>query len=391
MSHIIFLQIACTQELLMGSFFLYFRSEGDRSRKLLSSILLLCSMAMLTAIIIIPDQQIIQLRNIYFSHALIAMHTISTTLLFLYVVEVFRPGLLNLRTAGAILFPGMSSTLLYYIGIYIMNEPIRTLTCMSDLLMYVNEFNVWFRFVVFLTNLGYFYAIFRYFVKFYRRRNDETPEDQPAYTHATWMQYFAWGFFLAALLYILLLFNFLRIALDLLFLITTLVYGYLIYHGMFHKNPEPAMAFDAIDMDMDITGSEEDTSALPYDSIREEKFVELLPEYAHQIKEWMNTTKPYLRKDFKLMDVNEILLLNRSYLSRVFNKGLGGSFSQVVQNYRVEEAKRLLRKYPGMRIEEVAYQSGFSTLATFYAVFQKQTGVTPTRFKDNLHKVPQEV
>ena len=56
----------------------------------------------------------------------------------------------------------------------------------------------------------------------------------------------------------------------------------------------------------------------------------------------MAERKPYLRGDFKFMDVSEILPLNRTYLSRVFNDGFGDSFSGVVRDYRIRETEEML-------------------------------------------------
>ena len=64
-------------------------------------------------------------------------------------------------------------------------------------------------------------------------------------------------------------------------------------------------------------------------------FLNKLPAYHDEIANWMIKEKPYLNPSFKLMDVSNILPLNRTYLSRVFNDGFGESFSNVVRNYRI--------------------------------------------------------
>lgn len=56
------------------------------------------------------------------------------------------------------------------------------------------------------------------------------------------------------------------------------------------------------------------------------RFVDKIPEYKAMLEQWMQTEKPHLNKDFKLLDVMQVLPLNRSYLSRIFNEAYGETF-----------------------------------------------------------------
>ena len=58
------------------------------------------------------------------------------------------------------------------------------------------------------------------------------------------------------------------------------------------------------------------------------------------------------------------------------------SFSQTVTTLRIERSRRLLREAPAMTIAEIAFASGFDSLATFYRVFRAVQGVTPGDFRD---------
>lgn len=102
------------------------------------------------------------------------------------------------------------------------------------------------------------------------------------------------------------------------------------------------------------------------------------PEFRKQLEQWMAENKPYLDKDFRLVDIMQVLPMNRTYLSRYINSTYGCSFSQFVTNYRIEEAKRLLSERPDMRLHEVAESSGFSSAAVFTRTFTKETGYSPT-------------
>lgn len=111
------------------------------------------------------------------------------------------------------------------------------------------------------------------------------------------------------------------------------------------------------------------------------KFEANLDSYYLSIKTWIEESKPYLRKDFRLMDVAEHLPMCRAYLSKVFNEGFGSSFSGVVRRYRIEEAKRLLESEPSMRLGMVSEMSGFSSVGTFHRAFAQACGVTPAQYR----------
>ena len=69
----------------------------------------------------------------------------------------------------------------------------------------------------------------------------------------------------------------------------------------------------------------------------DESFEARIPEYAATIRQWFDT-HPYFNQAFKLTDVQAVVPLNRTYLSRIFNEGLGESFSDYVRDRRMAEA-----------------------------------------------------
>ena len=111
-------------------------------------------------------------------------------------------------------------------------------------------------------------------------------------------------------------------------------------------------------------------------------FVDKLPGYKVKLEEWMLTEKPYLRKDFKLIDAMKILPLNRSYLSRLFNEGYGESFYHFVMRYRLEESKRLLLSRPDLNITNIAELSGFSSISVFGRAFHQYMNCSPMQWRE---------
>ena len=90
----------------------------------------------------------------------------------------------------------------------------------------------------------------------------------------------------------------------------------------------------------------------------------------HGLKE----EKPYLREDLRLTDLQRIFPISRSYLSQLFNRELGQSFSDYVNQFRIEESKRLMDTEPNVSIQEIAERSGFHSISTFRRAFPEVYG-----------------
>lgn len=381
MSLFFFFQIACAQEYLMGGIFLLLRSKGIRSRKLLGTVLVINSINVYIRTLTMEPEQILSMKQNFLNPVLMTAGGFIAGLLLLYILEVIRPGWISWKKCLLVVAPCLIPIAVYRLTLFLLNEPIRTLSGTADLMAYIGEFNVWFRFVLIATTFACVLAI-NWFLSHYQSYYNRWCEANYANTEKmdiSWIKYFGWGLFIVTLLYYCLMFNVWEYSFEVHQVGTLTVVGYLIYKGMFHVNPYPEKYFAKT---MDETEAAQQDKAGEEDEVSVESFRNYLPEYVDQLQVWMVTTQPYLRKDFKLIDVSEILPLNRTYLSRVFNEGLGGSFSQVVQNYRVKKALDLLGQHPPIRLEEIASRSGFASLSTFYSVFQKQTGMSPKRYRD---------
>ncbi len=77
-------------------------------------------------------------------------------------------------------------------------------------------------------------------------------------------------------------------------------------------------------------------------------------------------------------------------VSQAFNEGMKKTFYDVVNGYRVEEAKRLLldSKNRNYTILSVGFEAGFNSKTTFNTVFKKFTGLTPTEYRDKQKQSP---
>ena len=99
--------------------------------------------------------------------------------------------------------------------------------------------------------------------------------------------------------------------------------------------------------------------------------------YRATLEAWLDKDKPYLNPDFQLIDLRQVLPLNRTYLSQLINTEYGCTFYQFVNRRRIDEAKRMKTEHPDWTIQEICQRCGFSSPRVFYRTFARETGMTP--------------
>ena len=103
----------------------------------------------------------------------------------------------------------------------------------------------------------------------------------------------------------------------------------------------------------------------------------------NRISSLMEERKPYLDSELKLGDVAIALGTNRNAISSSINVCAGCSFTQFVNTYRINHAKRLMRSQPNIKMLEIWTASGFATESYFFRTFKAMTGMTPSDWKQN--------
>jgi YesN/AraC family two-component response regulator len=88
---------------------------------------------------------------------------------------------------------------------------------------------------------------------------------------------------------------------------------------------------------------------------------------------------------FGVCELAESLQVNKSYLIRRFNRETGISPGQYLQSVRIARAKELLPN-PRYSLEVIAVLCGYSCANYFCKVFKKETGETPTGYRNNAAK-----
>lgn len=109
-----------------------------------------------------------------------------------------------------------------------------------------------------------------------------------------------------------------------------------------------------------------------------------MEEIAGKIVSAIGQDKLYQESELTLQNLADKLQLPSYQVSQAINEGLKKNFYDLVNGYRVEEAKRLLleSKNRNYTILSVGFEAGFNSKTTFNTVFKKFTGLTPTEYRE---------
>lgn len=100
-------------------------------------------------------------------------------------------------------------------------------------------------------------------------------------------------------------------------------------------------------------------------------------------EKFIKQDKNYLDSNLSLELTAENLGINKSHLSRIINSELGKSFSDYVNELRVEKAKSYLAnpEFSNYTLVAIGLEAGFNSKTAFNDAFKKFTGMTPSEFK----------
>lgn len=379
---------------LGGASLLFLRGRNNRSRRLLASIMLAWGIFYVIRIV----GMLMGNQNLYFTKVDIANVFLLTSgnlyliILLLYPLEIVRPGWLNLKRTGLLLLPYIGVTLFYYFVLSLLGQKPLILSDINQFMKHIGQFNVWFRILMTLSIAAYLAYLFRLtwrYKEFYQQwcRNNYSDDET---MNISWLQQYGIGVVLIGVAYFWGVFDGNTYSFIIHNLTVQCFFCYTLYKGLFHDNPYTENFFSySLDENeacqkaelKEKVSSTENVCLLEVEG-NENAFLKKLPTYCDEISSWMIKKKPYLNPNFKLIDVSEILPLNRTYLSRVFNEGFGNSFNDVVRNYRLREAEWLLVNRKDIPVGQVGELCGFSSPSVFHRAFvQSHDGLTPNCYR----------
>lgn len=109
----------------------------------------------------------------------------------------------------------------------------------------------------------------------------------------------------------------------------------------------------------------------------------------NEAREWLTKlekaiTEKALYKDpnLKLQDLAKKINISAHQLSQLLNDNLGKSFSTYINEYRIDEACKLIAVNDRLTFEAIGYEVGYNSKSTFYVAFKKVRDTTPALFKE---------
>lgn len=111
----------------------------------------------------------------------------------------------------------------------------------------------------------------------------------------------------------------------------------------------------------------------------------------NKLEDLMSKDKIYRSKDLSLDMLAETLETNRTYISIVINKYTNMTFHNYVNMYRINEAIKILSsENDNMPLKAISDSVGYNSMSSFYRAFQKETGCTPTIYREEFLKLQKE-
>ena len=96
----------------------------------------------------------------------------------------------------------------------------------------------------------------------------------------------------------------------------------------------------------------------------------------------LESEKLYRNPRLTVQDLSDRLEVSSKVVSQVINQSFNRNFFDLINSYRIIEAKEILNHPDDKRtILEVLYHVGFNSKSSFNTAFKKDTGLTPTEFR----------
>src|SRR5690606_6032074 len=116
---------------------------------------------------------------------------------------------------------------------------------------------------------------------------------------------------------------------------------------------------------------------------------ERMQRIALKLKHVMENDRLFTNNELSLRHLVDATKTTANHLSETFSQHLKTNFFQFVNDYRVAEAKQLLET-SDETVTTIAFEVGYNSRSTFNSAFKKETGLTPTGFRNHAKGLDQE-
>ncbi|PIA79548.1 hypothetical protein BFR04_01515 [Gaetbulibacter sp. 4G1] len=116
--------------------------------------------------------------------------------------------------------------------------------------------------------------------------------------------------------------------------------------------------------------------------VKQNKEVDI--ELFKKIEEYIISEKIYTKTNLTIIDVSTSVNEHPKRVSHVINSISNKNFKSYINSFKINDAKKLLRDNDShnLSIEGIGIEVGFQSKSVFYDAFKKETGITPSSYKN---------
>lgn len=104
------------------------------------------------------------------------------------------------------------------------------------------------------------------------------------------------------------------------------------------------------------------------------------------VKECLESSLIYLNANLTLDMLADSIHIPKHHVSPLLNMHFGKNFYQLIAEYRIEHAKKVLHEDNSITIESLAYECGFHSKTSLNKYFKELTGIVPSQYRINIEK-----
>ncbi len=104
--------------------------------------------------------------------------------------------------------------------------------------------------------------------------------------------------------------------------------------------------------------------------------------FVEKVKMLLEGEHVYRQMRLNRAKLAELVGITEYNLSRIINRHFGMNFNELINGYRIEEAKTRLRN-ESSQITVIGFEVGFNSIASFNRVFRTKVGTSPTDYRNN--------
>jgi AraC-like DNA-binding protein len=102
---------------------------------------------------------------------------------------------------------------------------------------------------------------------------------------------------------------------------------------------------------------------------------------SEKLENIMNDKSLYKNPNLSLQHLAQELNISSHQLSQFLNNNLSKNFTSFVNEFRINEACKIITSNDKLTLESVGYDVGFNSKSTFFSAFKKHTGTTPLNYQ----------